>query len=310
MQGQKLLTRVRLVFGGRMVASESVMNEIFGEEEMVVFYRVAMEMELADKEKARKLEEQKGLGPCLICLDDDTEMEDGSKGVGREESAKGGLQRGQGSQDKGKGIMQDSEGQTKAPAVLWDVGIDLLTFPEFCNRERAAAMEASENAFWESVLHEETKSTDETESTKGFSDSDEGGAGGLGSKRDGAIEKEGVVVVMGDDGASSTSNTAVICTQLGSKATSASVDVGVEVGTAVGVGNVSGIPLEDKEERGAENITQIGDDLSEGCQQLPPPSLMLTLACGEDQTNVETNPSKTTEGSPHAGEKEGGSENA
>lgn len=64
------------------------------------------------------------------------------------------------------------------------------------------------------------------------------------------------------------------------------------------------------EERGAENITQIGDDLSEGCQQLPPPSLMLTLACGEDQTNVETNPSKTTEGSPHAGEKEGGSENA
>ncbi|KAG2333015.1 hypothetical protein Bca52824_004195 [Brassica carinata] len=251
----------RLVFGGRMVASESVMNEIFGEEEMVVFYRVAMEMELADKEKARKLEEQKGLGPCLICLDDDTEMEDGSKGVGREESAKGG---GQGSQDKGKGIMQDSEGQTKAPAVLWDVGIDLLTFPEFCNRERAAAMEASENAFWESVLHEETKSTDETESTKGFSDSDEGGAGGLGSKRDGAIEKEGVVVVMGDDGASSTSNTAVICTQLGSKATSASVDVGVEVGTAVGVGNVSGIPLEDK-----------------GCQQLPPPSLMLTLAYGK-----------------------------
>ncbi|KAG2267251.1 hypothetical protein Bca52824_061806 [Brassica carinata] len=254
----------RLVFGGRMVASESVMNEIFGEEEMVVFYRVAMEMELADKEKAHKLEEQKGLGPCLIYAGDD-EMEDGSKGVGVRNQPKEVLSKtfiyfafgGQGSRDKGKGIMQDSRSD-QGPAVLWGVGIDLRLSTSFAT----------------SVLHEETKSTDET---------------------------RGVVVVMGDDGASSTSNTAVICTQLGSKATSASVDVGVEVGTAVGVGNVSGIPLEDK---GGERISQIGDDLSEGCQQLPPPSLMLTLACGEDQTNVETNPSKTTEGSPHAGEKE------
>ncbi|CAF1855219.1 unnamed protein product [Brassica napus] len=269
---------IGLVFGKRMATSEKVMNEIFGEEEMVVFYRVAMEMELADKEKTRQMDEQAQPGPWLIRLDDYSDMEDASKGVGRMDSTMGGLER-----------------------------IDLLTFPEFCNRERDAAMEASGNAFWESVLREETKSTDETESTEDLPDCDEGGAVGLGFKKDGAVGKEGVVVVMDDDGSSSTSNTAVICTQVGSKATSDRMDVGGVVGTAVGVGSVNVVPLEDKGGRNAEKIPPIGDNLSAGSQGLPPPALMLTLACGEGEENVGTNSTKTTEGSTHASDKEGGS---
>ncbi|KAH0885105.1 LOW QUALITY PROTEIN: hypothetical protein HID58_061201, partial [Brassica napus] len=284
---------IGLVFGKRMATSEKVMNEIFGEEEMVVFYRVAMEMELADKEKTRQMDEQAQPGPWLIRLDDYSDMEDASKGG-----------------DKALWIKERASFRilwTKAPAVLWDVGIDLLTFPEFCNRERDAAMEASGNAFWESVLREETKSTDETESTEDLPDCDEGGAVGLGFKKDGAVGKEGVVVVMDDDGSSSTSNTAVICTQVGSKATSDRMDVGGVVGTAVGVGSVNVVPLEDKGGRNAEKIPPIGDNLSAGSQGLPPPALMLTLACGEGEENVGTNSTKTTEGSTHASDKEGGS---
>ncbi|WZZ52810.1 hypothetical protein YC2023_052917 [Brassica napus] len=297
-----------LVFGKRMATSEKVMNEIFGEEEMVVFYRVAMEMELADKEKTRQMDEQAQPGPWLIRLDDYSDMEDASKGVGRMDSTMGGLETAQIKIESGYvSVSLDSVGQTKAPAVLWDVGIDLLTFPEFCNRERDAAMEASGNAFWESVLREETKSTDETESTEDLPDCDEGGAVGLGFKKDGAVGKEGVVVVMDDDGSSSTSNTAVICTQVGSKATSDRMDVGGVVGTAVGVGSVNVVPLEDKGGRNAEKIPPIGDNLSAGSQGLPPPALMLTLACGEGEENVGTNSTKTTEGSTHASDKEGGS---
>ncbi|WZZ20693.1 hypothetical protein YC2023_122080 [Brassica napus] len=298
----------RLVFGKRMATSEKVMTEIFGEEEMVVFYRVAMEMEFAEKENTRQMDEQAQPGPWLICLDEDSEMEDASKGVGRMDSTMGGLNRGQGTLDKGKGIIQESVGQTKAPAVLWDVGIDVLTFPEFCNRERAAAMEASRNAFWEGVLREETKSTDETESTEDLPECDGGGAVGLGFKKGGAVVKEGVVVVTGDDGSSSTSDTAVICTQVGPKATSVRMEVRGVVETAVGVGSVSVDPLEDKGGRNAAKIPPIGDNLFAGSQGLPPPALMLTLACGEGEEKVGTKSTKTTEGSTHASDKKVGLE--
>lgn len=79
-----------LGFGKRMVASEEVMNEIFGEEEMAVFYRVAMEMEHADEEKNCHLFEQGGPGTEIIRIDDDSEMEDVSRVV-RMGSTMGGI---------------------------------------------------------------------------------------------------------------------------------------------------------------------------------------------------------------------------
>lgn len=81
-----------LVFGRRMIASEEVMNEIFGEEEMEIFYRVEMEMGLADKEKARKLAEQRLPLTGIIRLDDDYDMEDASRIVMRGGSTTGLLQ--------------------------------------------------------------------------------------------------------------------------------------------------------------------------------------------------------------------------
>ncbi|KAG2300259.1 hypothetical protein Bca52824_036731 [Brassica carinata] len=80
----------RLGFGKRMVASEEVMNEIFGEEEMAVFYRVAMEMEHADEEKNCHLFEEGGPGTEIIRIDDDSEMEDVSRVV-RMGSTMGGI---------------------------------------------------------------------------------------------------------------------------------------------------------------------------------------------------------------------------
>ncbi|KAL0712794.1 hypothetical protein Bca4012_019772 [Brassica carinata] len=259
----------KLVFGKRMVANEEVMKEIFGEEEMVVFYRVAMEMELAEREKMSHLAEQGGPGIEVIRLDDDSEMEEASR-VRRMDSTIGGLQMGQGSVDKGKSICQDSVGQNKAPAVLWD---------------------ASENAFWEGVLHEETKSP---KSPDDLTDIDEDVHPG-----DGPVVQERAVEIMDDDGSSSTNNTGLIGAQIGSNAATGRVDVGGAIGTAVGVGDKEGVD--------AGKIQTMDGSVYAGCQALPPPDLMLTLACRTGEPNVEANPTKTTEGTAHASENEGGS---
>lgn len=65
------------------------MNEIFGEEEMALFYRVAMEMEHADKEKNRDKYELGGPGTEIIRFDHDSEMEDVSRAVVPMDSTRG-----------------------------------------------------------------------------------------------------------------------------------------------------------------------------------------------------------------------------
>ncbi|KAG2311903.1 hypothetical protein Bca52824_023460 [Brassica carinata] len=257
----------KLVFGKRMVANEEVMKEIFGEEEMVVFYRVAMEMELAEREKMSHLAEQGGPGIEVIRLDDDSKMEEASR-VGRMDSTTGGLQ-----------------SQNEAPAVLWDVGIDFLAYPGICSRDRAAALEASENAFWEGVLHEETKSP---KSPDDLTDIDEDVHPG-----DGPVVQERAVEIMDDDGSSSTNNTGLIGAQIGSNAATGRVDVGCNRTAVEGLD--------------AGKIQTMDGSVSAGCQALPPPDLMLTLACRTGEPNVEANPTKTTEGTTHASENEGGS---
>ncbi|KAG2330646.1 hypothetical protein Bca52824_001826 [Brassica carinata] len=228
----------KLVFGKRMVANEEVMKEIFG-----------------------------GPGIEVIRLDDDSEMEEASR-VRRMDSTIGGLQMGQGSVDKGKSICQDSVGQNKAPAVLWDVGIDFLAYPGICSRDRAAALEASENAFWEGVLHEETKSP---KSPDDLTDIDEDVHPG-----DGPVVQERAVEIMDDDGSSSTNNT----------------------------GLIGQLFKRSNRQRGCGVI---GLQWVWGIKALPPPDLMLTLACRTGEPNVEANPTKTTEGTAHASENEGGS---
>lgn len=52
-------------------------------------------------------------------------------------------------------------GQSSAPPVLWDVGVDVVRYPKYFSHERAAAVEASEIAFWESVMYGEHEQTDD-----------------------------------------------------------------------------------------------------------------------------------------------------
>lgn len=63
----------------------------------------------------------------------------------------------------------------------------------------------------------------------------------------------------------------------------------------------------DAEGLDAGKIQTMDGSVSAGCQALPPPDLMLTLACRTGEPNVEANPTKTTEGTAHASENEGGS---
>ena len=68
------------------------MNEIFGDQEMALFHRVAMEMEHADREKNSDKYELGGPGTEIIRLDDDSEMEDASRVVVRMDSTRGVIQ--------------------------------------------------------------------------------------------------------------------------------------------------------------------------------------------------------------------------
>ncbi|KAL0731936.1 hypothetical protein Bca4012_028030 [Brassica carinata] len=293
----------KLVFGKRKIASEEVMNEIFGDQEMALFHRVAMEMEHADKEKNSDKYELGGPGTEIIRLDDDSEMEDASRVVVRMDSTRGVIQRGEGSVDKGKGISLDSVVQNKGPAVLWDVGVDFLGYTEISLRERAAALEASENAFWEGVLHEQTMSTCES------TDSDEDNAVLTGITKTIPLTKEGGVALVDADGSSSTNNTAVNHAQSVAKNTSACMEAGVVIRAALGIGRVTVVPMENPGGVTAEEKTTKGDNTSAGSQGPPPEALTLTLACGGGGPSVETIPTKTNEGSASATDKDGGNTN-
>ncbi|KAJ4889289.1 hypothetical protein Rs2_29037 [Raphanus sativus] len=277
-----------------MIASEEVMNEIFGEEEMALFYRVAMEMEKADNEKSRDKYDIRGPGTEIIRIDEDSEMEDTSRVVVRMDSTRGVIQRGEGSTDKGKGISLDSMVQNKGPAVLWDVGIDFMGYPEISLRERAAALEASENAFWEGVLHEQTMSTGEA------TDSDDDIDVLTGTTKTIPLMKEGGVALVEDDGSSSTNNNALNPVQSVAKNTSACMEAGVVIRAALGIGSVAVVGSTQRKKQ----LKVIPNAATQGP---PPEALALTLACGGGGPSVESFPTKKIEGSASATDKDGGS---
>ncbi|KAL0742545.1 hypothetical protein Bca4012_084058 [Brassica carinata] len=140
-----------LVLGERLLMSERVMNEIFGEQEMLILHRVALEMEYAD----RVLRPQSSTGVVqrmeIIQLDDDDEMVDVSQMSGT-----------------GNRNLVASEGAiipfqpqplaqitpADAPSVLWDVGLDLLDYPEFYNAQRDGRLVTADSAFWNELIEE------------------------------------------------------------------------------------------------------------------------------------------------------------
>ncbi|KAL0723498.1 hypothetical protein Bca4012_038097 [Brassica carinata] len=108
-----------LVFGERIIASEAVMNEIFGEQGMLVFHRVALEMGYADK----VLRPHAGSGVFTGAI------------VPFQQPALPPIS------------------PSAAPSVLWDVGLDLFEYPEFFNAQRGGNLVSSED-FWNGLMEE------------------------------------------------------------------------------------------------------------------------------------------------------------
>ncbi|XP_056843052.1 uncharacterized protein LOC130495646 [Raphanus sativus] len=68
-----------LVFGERLLISERVMSEIFGEQEMLLLHRVALEMSYADRVMGRPRVTDVPQGFEIIQLDDDDDILEASE---------------------------------------------------------------------------------------------------------------------------------------------------------------------------------------------------------------------------------------
>ncbi|KAG2314217.1 hypothetical protein Bca52824_017339 [Brassica carinata] len=117
-----------LVFGERLLTCEEVMKEIFGEREMVILHRVALEMGSADKAPRPQPGGRNVTGMEIIQLDDDDDMV------------------------VVEGVVVPFQKQplpqisaSAAPSVLWDVGLDLLEYPEFFNAQRDGILVSMED---------------------------------------------------------------------------------------------------------------------------------------------------------------------
>ncbi|KAL0662149.1 hypothetical protein Bca4012_098986 [Brassica carinata] len=162
--GQDERARARyesLILGERLVASERVMNEIFGEQEMLILHHVALEIGHAD----RVLPPQPSSGVTqrikIIQLDDDDEMVDVSQTGGtRNENLEG-----TGAFNNGflvntcaiVPLQPQPLAQipaADAPSVLWDVGLDLLDYPEFYNAQRDGGLVTQDSAFWNELIED------------------------------------------------------------------------------------------------------------------------------------------------------------
>ncbi|KAH0885598.1 hypothetical protein HID58_061694 [Brassica napus] len=152
--GQDERARARyesLVLGERLVTSERVMNEIFGEQEILILHRVALEIGHAD----RVLRPQPSFGVTqrikIIQLDDDDEMVDVSQtgGTGnRNLEGTGGVIVPLQPQPLAKIPAAD------APSLLWDVGLDLLDYPE------DGGLVTQDSAFWNELIEDNYQSVE------------------------------------------------------------------------------------------------------------------------------------------------------
>ncbi|KAL0713264.1 hypothetical protein Bca4012_020242 [Brassica carinata] len=107
----------RLVFGDRAAQTERVMNAIFIEDGIRLFHRVLLEMDFADKFLASQNRTSQPVRE-IIELDDDDEV----MGEVNQATVNHGT-------SGGANLLVGPESQGAAPPILWDVGIDVGTFP-------------------------------------------------------------------------------------------------------------------------------------------------------------------------------------
>ncbi|KAG2330168.1 hypothetical protein Bca52824_001348 [Brassica carinata] len=106
-----------LVFGDRAAQTERVMNAIFIEDGIRLFHRVLLEMDFADKFLASQNRTSQPVRE-IIELDDDDEV----MGEVNQATVNHGT-------SGGANLLVGPESQGAAPPILWDVGIDVGTFP-------------------------------------------------------------------------------------------------------------------------------------------------------------------------------------
>ncbi|KAF8093512.1 hypothetical protein N665_0383s0139, partial [Sinapis alba] len=192
-----------LVFGERLLTSERVVTEIFGEQEMLLFYRVALEMRHVDRGVRTHAVSRVGQGIEVIRIEDDEDMVDvpnvGSHSPQAIEGPGG-----------GHNTVSATEGQlvpvnaVEAPSVLWDVGIDVVNYLDFYKSGRVTGLEGNETEFWTGLIEEGAISSCNLEVNG------EGGTLGMPLSTEVA---EGIEVEV----LSSTGSTAIVCSQYGGR---------------------------------------------------------------------------------------------
>ncbi|KAJ4906322.1 Uncharacterized protein Rs2_09980 [Raphanus sativus] len=150
-----------LVYAERIETSERVMTEIFGEQEMQLLYRVALEMRHVDRGLGLHGVNGVGLGMNVIQIEDDDMVD--APYIGSRAPEVGGS-------SGGPSTLSATNGQlvpvnaSQAPSVLWEVGVDLTNYPAFINASEARA----EADFWREVIEEEANSRENLEVEDGI----------------------------------------------------------------------------------------------------------------------------------------------
>ncbi|XP_048608171.1 uncharacterized protein LOC125584176 [Brassica napus] len=253
-----------LIYGQRLETSERVMREIFGEEEMQLLYRVALEMAHVDRDGGFNAISGVGQGIDVIHIDDDEDMADVANVGGNTPeavAAVGGL-----NTLSPIGRQQVPINASQAPSVLWDVGLDLVNYPAFINTRRCGDPDPNEIDFWRGLMEEEARAT------AGVGVNGEDGEGGATGVKLPTVEAERANV----EGASSTGSTAIVCSQYGGRASAPVKDVG-EV-TSKSYGGEENVGATKKNETSVVDVTiQLSDSLPNvsSASASPLPSLSL-----------------------------------
>ncbi|KAF3523945.1 hypothetical protein F2Q69_00048074 [Brassica cretica] len=241
--GQDERARARyesLILGERLVASERVMNEIFGEQEMLILHHVALEIGHAD----RVLPPQPSSGPQPLA----------------------------------------QIPAADAPSVLWDVGLDLLDYPEFYNAQRDGGLVTQDSAFWNELIE------DNYQYVEGLFLLPNNKVSDLRLTQDQTLVGGGVISQVGNKdvvalhetaGESSTVPTAIISTLLES---------------AIAPREIGGEGKEDAAVHGPSGTTKEKVDST-----LPGLSLTLGLGCGSGERDALTRPSANVDNTSSEG---------
>ncbi|KAH0886411.1 hypothetical protein HID58_062507 [Brassica napus] len=298
--GQDERARARyesLVLGERLVTSERVMNEIFGEQEILILHSVALEIGHADRVLRPQPSSVVTQRRKIIQLDDDDEMVDVLQTGG---TGNGNLE-GTGAFNNGflvnTGVIIPLQPQplakipaADAPSVLWDVGLDFLDYPEFYNAQRDGGLVTQDSAFWNELIEDNYQSVEGLFLLPNNKESD------LRMTQDQTLVGGGVISQVGNKdvvalhetaGESSTVPTAIISTLLES---------------AIAPREIGGEGKGDAAVHGPSGTTKEKVDST-----LPGLSLTLGLGCGSGERDALTCPSANVDNTSSEGsDTEGG----